>query len=240
MKCVALILAGGIGARMGIKTPKQFIEINNKPIIIHTLNIFHKNKNIEKIYISCLETHKSYLRNLLKEYKLENKVLIVDNGGGATGIESTYNGIKKINEDYKAKKNVFVIIHDANRPFVKQELLDTLMHEAKEKGNVVTALQSTDLIFKRKSNENSFESNLGKESLYRIQKPECYKLNDLKNIYEYCFNNNKTNYVATCDMFLDNNQKIYFINGNQENIKITYKTDLKLAEEILKEGEKNE
>ena len=64
MKCVALILAGGIGARMGIKTPKQFIEINNKPIIIHTLNIFHKNKNIEKIYISCLETHKSYLRNL--------------------------------------------------------------------------------------------------------------------------------------------------------------------------------
>ena len=120
-KNIAVIFAGGSGARMGSGLPKQFIEIDGKPIIIHTLEIFDEHRLIDGIYIACKEDYIPKLQKLVKRFVINKVVKIVP--GGATGQDSIYNGLKAAYDDEGGDN--LVLIHDGVRPCISSCLLYT-------------------------------------------------------------------------------------------------------------------
>ena len=128
MKTIALILAGGTGSRFSSNEPKQFYKLKDKPLIIHTLDIFDKNILIDSIYVACLKEYIEPLRKLVKRYNMHKKINILE--GGTTGLESTYKGIKEIAK--KENINSYIIIHDANRPFIKNDNIEKLLLSCKK------------------------------------------------------------------------------------------------------------
>ncbi len=127
---IAVIFAGGVGKRMGnTDKPKQFIEIEGKPIIIHTLEHFEKNKNIDAIIVASKVEWIDYLNDLLVKYNIKKVAKVVP--GGETGQMSIFNGIKCAKEMYG--DDAIVLIHDGVRPFITDELIDTNIQTVKEK-----------------------------------------------------------------------------------------------------------
>ena len=136
MKINVIILAGGIGKRMGSKQPKQFIKVNKIPIIVRTINNFQHNDRINNITIVCVKEYISKLQKLVDEYHLTKVNSIVS--GGATGHDSTRNGVFSLKD--KLSKDDFVIIHDAVRPLLPQLTLNKMIDTAIEKGNACLAV----------------------------------------------------------------------------------------------------
>ncbi len=127
---IAVIFAGGVGKRMGnTDKPKQFIEIEGKPIIIHTLEHFEKNKNIDAIIVASKAEWIDYLNDLLQKYNIKKVAKVVP--GGPTGQMSIFNGIKCAKEMYG--EDSIVLIHDGVRPFITDDLINTNIETVKEK-----------------------------------------------------------------------------------------------------------
>ena len=131
---VALIFAGGVGSRMGLKTPKQFLKINGVPIIVLTLMNFQNHKDIDGICVVTLEEYIDYVKDLVKEYKLDKVVSIVP--GGKTGQDSIYNGLCEINKKYA--KDTTVLIHDGVRPIITDKVISDNIEAVKKYGNAIT------------------------------------------------------------------------------------------------------
>ena len=137
---IAIIFAGGTGQRMGTEIPKQFLKIDRKPIIIHTIEKFEKNENIDAIIISCLETWIPKLEKLVKQYNIKKVKSIIP--GGETGQLSIFNGI---NTAYKMfPKESIVLIHDGVRPFIDNNLINENIKTTKEKGSAISCVKSTE------------------------------------------------------------------------------------------------
>ena len=111
---IAIIFAGGSGVRMGAGVPKQFLEINGKPVIIHTLQLFQYHDEIDKIYISMLKDFIPYMESLIDEYRLTKVQKVVP--GGDTAQDSIYNALKIAESEND--ENAIVLLHDGVRPFV--------------------------------------------------------------------------------------------------------------------------
>ena len=234
MKNIALVLAGGRGTRIESTIPKQFIEVVGKPIIIHTLEKLINTEIFDKIYIACVKEYIEYLQGIIKDYTEQNIIILE---GGQSAFYSNYNGIKKIYQDNKEDCNV--LIHDANRPLVTEKHIRDIIRLCNKYEQVVTVTQSTELIMVS-DNGKSSSTMYNRDKLYRIQKPECYKLKKLYKLYEKAIKDKRDNYVATCDLYNSYGEKLHFCNCEFENIKITYNDDLRLLKELLKEGEQHE
>ena len=134
MKNIAIIFAGGSGARMGSGLPKQFIEVNGKPIIIHTLEIFEEHPAVDAIYVACKEDCISRLQKLVKRFLISKVKEIVP--GGATGQDSILNGLRAACEG-EGRDNI-VMIHDGVRPCITAEVIDANLRSVREHGSAVT------------------------------------------------------------------------------------------------------
>ena len=134
MKNIAIIFAGGSGARMGSGLPKQFIEVNGKPIIIHTLEIFEEHPAVDAIYVACKEDCISRLQKLVKRFLISKVKDIVP--GGATGQDSILNGLRAACEG-EGRDNI-VMIHDGVRPCITAEVIDANLRSVREYGSAVT------------------------------------------------------------------------------------------------------
>lgn len=130
---LAIILAGGIGSRVGANIPKQFILIDDKPILAYTLEIFENNNNIDLIEIVCHKEWKKYLEQIVHKYGYK-KVKWIANGGD-TFQESVMNGVFNLNG--KISDNDIVSIHFGVSPFVSNEIIDDSIRVCKEKGNAI-------------------------------------------------------------------------------------------------------
>ena len=130
MKNIAIIFAGGSGARMGSGLPKQFIEVNGKPIIIHTLEIFEEHPAVDAIYVACKEDCISRLQKLVKRFLISKVKDIVP--GGATGQDSILNGLRAACEG-EGRDNI-VMIHDGVRPCITAEVIDANLRSVREYG----------------------------------------------------------------------------------------------------------
>ena len=131
-----MILAGGIGARMGADIPKQFIKILDKPIIAYTLEIFENYEDIDAIEIVCVHGYEKYLKEIIKEYNFEKVRWICE--GGSTFSLSVYQGLKNLKNVLSS--NDIVIIHMGVAPFIGNDLIDDAIRVAKEKGNSILAI----------------------------------------------------------------------------------------------------
>lgn len=173
---IALIFAGGIGKRMNNNgTPKQFLKLYGKEIIIYTLEVFEKNENIDGIIISCLEEKIIDLKDLVKKYDLKKVKSIIS--GGKTGQESIYKGLCEA-EKYYSKDDI-VLIHDGVRPLINEKTIEDNILSVKKYGNAITTVPAIETIIKVKKEEHRIKDILNRSECYMARAPQSFYLKDI-------------------------------------------------------------
>jgi len=220
MKYYAIIVAGGSGNRMQTETPKQFLILKNLPVLMHTIKAFAQSDTQPKILLVLNRDQQGYWRRLCDEFNFRIPHEIID--GGTERFYSVKNAVDCIEEDS------FVAIHDAVRPLVSKELIDNCFKRAEAIGNVIAAVQSSDSV-RMLRNEKS--SALRRDEIYLVQTPQTFSLKILKAAYQQDFASHFTDDASVVEAL---NEEINILEGERNNIKITYPIDLELAELLLK------
>lgn len=221
-KQYAIIVGGGSGVRMGAELPKQFLEICGKPIILHTIEKFLQyNKEIH-LKIVIPKDYFELLSQSLKRHKINCAMEIVE--GGNTRFDSVKNGLKAINED------CLVAIHDAVRPLVSTETIRKCFENAEIKGSSVPVYPINESI--RLKTQDGTKS-VDRSQYLSVQTPQVFDYRKISKAYEQEYDETLTDDASVYEKA---GQNIFTTEGNTENIKITRKIDLIIAESILTKG----
>jgi len=220
MKYYAVIVAGGSGNRMQTETPKQFLLLKNLPVLMHTIKAFAQSNTQPKIIVVLHVDQHKYWNRLCQEFNFNIPHQVI--AGGTERFYSVKNAISCIEEES------FVAIHDAVRPLVSTELIDSCFKQAALYGNVIAAVQSSDSIRMLKNDKTSA---LKRDEIYLVQTPQTFKLEILRKAYEQDFESHFTDDASVVESL---GQSINIVEGERNNIKITYPIDLELAELLLK------
>ena len=230
----ALIFAGGVGSRMHSKErPKQFLEMYNKPIIIHTLEHFENHPDIDAIVVVCVEGWTDYLQKLLYKFRIEKVKKIVT--GGATGQLSIYNGLVAAKE-VSGEENTVILIHDGVRPLINSKLISDNIESVKKNGSAITTavVKETILVVK----EDYFIDYVPSRANSRIAKaPQSFWLDDILSAHEKALNEGKNDFIDSCSMMQYFGKRLYLVDGPEENIKITTPQDFYSMRAILEAKE---
>ncbi len=232
-----VILAGGIGSRMGnVEKPKQYLTIGDKPIIIHTLEKFYVNSEFEKLIILCPSQWINHTKNLVKKnFKDISRIVVIE--GGATRNETIMNSIRYIEKEYGLDDDTIIVTHDSVRPFLTYRIIEDNIRYAKEYGACDTVIPASDTIVEGKDHE--VISNIPDRSImYQGQTPQSFRAKKLKELYEDLTEEEKKILTDACKIFVMKGQKVHLVKGEVFNIKITYPYDLQVAETLIK-GEKS-
>ncbi len=224
----ALLTAAGTGTRMGQDIPKQFLHVDNKPILIYTLEVFQNDPNIDSIVVVTLESWVEVLRAYAKQFNITKLKSIVV--GGSTGQESIQNGIKAITRF--AGEESTVLIHDGNRPLVTSEIIANSLATFNKYGSAVAAIPTVEAVF-QSENGAVGEKSLPRELLYRTQTPHVYKVSDIIRAHRIAKEKGINNTAATCVLMHEIGEKVYFSNGAETNLKITTIEDLLIFKALL-------
>ena len=216
MQKVALIVAGGKGERMNADIPKQFLLINGTPILMHTLKQF---SHFEEIVLVLPHSQFDYWQELCNTYNFTQKHTLV--AGGTTRFYSVKNGLEQIDE------NSVIAIHDGVRPLISKKLIDSLITKTKNGVGVIPIVPLKDSI-RKVEGENSVH--LDRSNLYKVQTPQCFLSTDIKEAYTQDFSDAFTDDAS---VFEANGGKINILLGEQKNLKITTKEDLKVASILI-------
>lgn len=230
----AAILAGGIGSRMGgTDTPKQFLTLGDKPVIIHTIEKFVINSKFDKILVLSPQSFVNHTKNLIKEYFGENDNIIVLKGGD-TRNDTLINSIEYIKENFEIDDDSVIVTHDSVRPFVTHRIIEDNINAAKEFGACDTVVPATDTIVE--SVDSKIISDIPiRDNFYQGQTPQSFKINKLSMLIN-SLSDEETNILTdACKIFVLKGEDVHLVKGEITNIKITYPYDLKLANTILKE-----
>ena len=231
---IAIIFAGGVGQRLNSKEnsiPKQFLEINNKPIIIHTLELFQNNKDIDKIYIAIHPDYNDLMHNLVKKFYITKTAGIID--GGATGQESIYKALKLAQSENP--EDSIVLIHDGVRPNITPEVITKNIECTKKNGNAITSTSCHETILISEDGKSPKHVPFRKHT-YSAQAPQTFIIKDIIEAHEQIRKSNPdyTDIVDSCTLFNTLNKKTYMIEGNRGNIKITTIEDLYLLRALIR------
>ena len=229
-----VVLAGGIGSRMGnVDKPKQYLLVGEKPIIIHTLERFYVQNEFEKIIVLCPEEWVSHTKNLIKKYMKDTDRIVVLQGGD-TRNETIMNSLRYIEKEYGLDDDTIVVTHDSVRPFVTQRIIEENIKYAKEYGACDTAVAATDTIVYSK--DNVLISDIPDRSkMYQGQTPQTFNALKLKNLYESLTEEEKATLTDAAKIFVMKGEKVHIVDGEVFNIKITYPYDLRVAEALIRE-----
>ena len=227
---IAVIFAGGVGKRMGqTDKPKQFIEIEGKPIIIHTLEIFEKNKNIDKIVIASLKEWIEYLQELIEKYSIKKVEKIVS--GGETGQMSIFAGVKAAKELYP--EDSIVLLNDGVRPFIDDDLINRNIENVKKNGSAISCVGSTETFLIVDEDKNVKEIPERKNSLI-AKAPQSFYLKDIYEVHIQAQKDGIYNSIDSCTLMGYYKRPLSVVMTDYDNIKITTPKDISLAESIYK------
>lgn len=226
---IAVIFAGGSGARMGKGIPKQFIEVEGKPILIHTLENFQEHEDIQKIYIACKEEYIDKLRRMCHRFLMDKVCGIVK--GGSTGQDSIYNALKKVHEENS--DDDIVLIHDGVRPFVPHELITKNIEYVKTYGSAVTCTPMTETPIVSRGRE-VIEETPDRKEFFLAQAPQSFYLKDILDAHEKIrAEGGYGEVVDSCTLMKRAGKEIHIVAGNRGNIKVTTPEDLYLLRGLL-------
>lgn len=233
-----IILAGGVGSRMGdTKKPKQFILLGGKPIIVHTIEKFYVNPEFEKIIVLCPNQWLNHTRNLVANYlPKDNNVVVIEGGSDRNG--TIMNSLAYIEQNYGLDEDTIVVTHDAVRPFVTHRIIEENIHYAQEYGACDTVIPATDTIVESQDH-TVIHAIPDRKMMYQGQTPQSFQAKKLKELYESLTKEEKDILSDAAKIFVIKGEEVRLVRGETFNIKLTYPYDLKVAEALLAE-EKNE
>lgn len=228
MANIALIIAGGVGARMHQDIPKQFLSVNDKPVIIYTLEAFQNHPDIDAIYVACLSGWQEILKAYIKQFNITKAVTIIE--GGKNGQDSIRNGVYAIAENYH--EDDLIMVHDAIRPMLSADIISENIVKCKKYGNAITVIPCMEAMLKSEDEIESTESIL-RNSLFRAQTPQTISVGEAVKLHKEALEKGITNSVATCTLLLELGRKVYFAKGSELNIKITTTDDITIFKALL-------
>ena len=228
-------MAGGVGSRMKMADrPKQFLELGDRPIIIHTVEKFITNQRFDKIYVAIHKDWNGYLCDLLLKYGVTDpRVSVVD--GGNDRNETIMNVIRGIEQDGPLNPEDIIVTHDAVRPFLTARIIDENIDGALKYGMCDTALAATDTIVS--SENNLYITDIpNRATMYQGQTPQSFNILKLKTLYENLTPQQKNILTDACKICTLAGEKVYLVEGDVYNVKITTAGDYKIACAILEVG----
>lgn len=232
---IAVIFAGGVGKRMHSKEkPKQFLEMYNKPIIIHTLEHFEKHNEIDAIVVVCVESWIPYLKDLLYRFRIEKVKSIVP--GGRTGQLSIYNGLNAAKTISKNEKSI-VLIHDGVRPLINEKLISDNINSVIEHGSAITTAVVKETILVVNDGQTTINYVPSRKNSRVAKAPQSFWLDDILNAHNRCLSEGEDNCVDSCTMMQKYGYSLHLIDGPGENIKITTPEDFYTMRAILEAKE---
>ena len=220
---VALILAGGVDPRFQMAIPKQFVIVENRPIIVYTLQVFQNHQEIDKIIVSCLHGWKEMVQAYAKQFNITKLVEIVE--GGVDAQESSRKGIEWLKNN--GKTDDLVVIHDAIRPLVTDDLISDSIKCCREYGMGVAAVRSMDTVMLTEDG-TSGQENISRDSIRRIQTPQTYRLDYLDRMHQKAVEQGITHCVDNNSMLAKLGDTIHFSKGSDFNIKINQVEDVEM------------
>ena len=233
MANIAIIVAGGSGQRTKSDIPKQFIEINDKPILVYTMESFQRHPQIDAIELVCKDGWQDTVWEYSRQHAITKLKWMVT--GGESVQESIRNGVNNL--EGKVCDEDTVIIHDGIRPLVEEKVLTDVIDVCKIFGNAVTALPYNEQIFIIDEDDETTTSRyIRRETIRRVSTPQAYKYSKLKWAYEEAFEKGVgiSGSAYTNTMMTDLGETLHFASGSDKNIKITTKDDIELFKAYLK------
>lgn len=222
MKNIALIFAGGSGKRMHTKSrPKQFLELNGKPVIVYTLELFDNHPDIDAIVVVCLEDWIPFLNKMLRKFEINKVVRVV--AGGETGQQSIYNGLCAAEEIADDANDAIVLIHDGVRPLITEETITDNLKTVRESGSCITCVPATETFIVR--TEGGSLSIPERDCSLIARAPQSFLLRDIIKAHRMARSEGRCDFIDSCTMMTHYGYSISTIMGPMENIKITTPTD---------------
>ncbi len=218
----AMIFAGGSGTRMKCTAkPKQFLELNGKPIIVYTIEHFQKHPEIDSIAVVCIKDWIDHLKGLVESYRLTKVKWIV--AGGATSQESTRNGLYAVSADQDPKDTI-VLIHDGVRPLINADTIHDNIESVKKYGSAITTAPAIETII---TSENGTEvTSVIDRSICRLARaPQSFYLADIISAHERAIKEGYTEIIDSASLMSHYGHKLHLVDGPIENIKITTPSD---------------
>lgn len=230
----AEILAGGKGTRMGnINMPKQFLTLNTRPIIIHTIEKFLLNDRFDKIIVVSPKEWINHTKDIIKKHIGPNDHIVVVQGGNDRN-ESIMSGIRYIESAFGLEDDDVIVTHDSVRPFLTHRIIDENIDAALEYGAVDTVIEAIDTIIQ--SEDGEVISNIPvRDQMYQGQTPQSFNIKTLVGHYDSLSKEQKEILTDACKICALKGEKVKLVKGEVFNIKVTTPYDLKVANAILQE-----
>ena len=218
MNKTALILAAGVGKRMKQSVPKQFLILNNKPILMQTIEKF---ADFDNIIVVINQSYFNFWDKLCAKYSFTIKHKVI--AGGENRFNSVKNGLSIVSDDCA------VAIHDGVRPFVSKTLINKIINKVLEGGKNIGLVPTVPIKDSICINKKEFQ-HVDRNNMFLIQTPQCFFSKNIKQAYQQKF---QTSFTDDASVFMKNNGKIDTILGEETNIKITTQEDLKIFSHLI-------
>lgn len=219
---IGVIFAGGVGMRMHTRgIPKQFLKVNGKPIIVHTVEIFENTSEIDAVVVVVPNDSISLMANLVSKFNLSKVRNIVS--GGDTGQLSIFSGLKAAKKMSNSEKDI-VIIHDGVRPLINGDVINNNIQSVKEKGSAITVAPAKETLI-IVNNDQKIESVLARDKSRIAKAPQSFYLHEILDIEEKAIASGKNNFVDSSTLMAFYGKKLFTVEGPYENIKITTPDD---------------
>lgn len=228
MKNIALIIAGGSGNRMHQDIPKQFITVKERPVIVYTLEAFEKHPQIDAIAVVCIEGWDQVLWAYAKQFNITKLQYVVS--GGKNGQDSIRAGVFELEKHFNPED--IVLIHDAIRPMVSEEIISDNIRVASTYGNAITVIPCAEAMMETEDGKVSIGS-YPRDRLKRTQTPQAFQIGNLCDLHRRALEAGITNSVASCTLMIEMGEQVYFSAGSEKNIKLTTVEDIDIFKALL-------
>lgn len=225
---VALIIAGGSGTRMHQDIPKQFLTVNEKPVIVYTLEAFQNHAEIDQIAVVCIKGWEQVLKAYANQFNITKLKYIIS--GGENGQTSIRNGVFELEKH--CNEEDIVLIHDAIRPMVSPEIISDCIVKTKQYGCAIATIPCAEAMMQTKDGIVSTGS-YPRDNLKRTQTPQGFPIGKICDLHRRALKAGVTNSVASCTLMIEMGEQVHFSAGSEKNIKLTTVEDIDIFKALL-------
>jgi 2-C-methyl-D-erythritol 4-phosphate cytidylyltransferase len=226
---IVLIIAAGVGSRMGQDIPKQFMFIEDKPVIIYTLEAFQRHPEIDEIVVVCLDGWHEMLRAYAKQFSIDKLKIIVN--GGVTGQDSIRNGIMALEKNHNI--NDIVLIHEANFPLVSQDIISDAIHVCSQHGSATATIRLAEVPLIT-DDWHQAQKTMDRHKIARSQVPHTFTLKKLLWAHAEAAKRNIANTMNSLVLMTDLGETVHLSLGSEKNIKLTTYDDIEIFRALLR------